>query len=85
MKSKLWLKEIRLLDITDEKGGKSMSEIKGQLLGIILVLVVFGAISVTMATVFKKTGQQVAQKAENPGAAAETAINSSGSLLTYGD
>ena len=63
-----------------------MSEIKGQLLGIILVLVVFGAISVTMATVFKKTGAQIAEKADDPAADAETVINAApapSGLLTY--
>ena len=63
-----------------------MSEIKGQLLGIILVLVVFGAISVTMATVFKKTGADIAERAEDPAADAETVINAASlqnELLTY--
>ncbi len=63
-----------------------MSEIKGQLLGIILVLVVFGAISVTMATVFKKTGAEIAEKADDPAADAETVINAASfqnELLTY--
>ncbi len=65
-----------------------MSEIKGQLLGIILVLVVFGAISVTMAQVFKKTGSDIAEKASDPASDAETVINASyvyteNSLLSY--
>ena len=63
-----------------------MSEIKGQLLGIILVLVVFGAISVTMATVFKNTGTKISQKANDPAGDAETVINAApfpNELLTY--
>ena len=63
-----------------------MSEIKGQLLGIILVLVVFGAISVTMATVFKSTASSISSKAEDPGANAETVLSSvalPNGLLTY--
>lgn len=44
-----------------------MSEIKGQLLGIILVLVIFGGISVAMATVFKNTAEQVSDKSEDLG------------------
>lgn len=52
-----------------------MSEIKGQLLGIILVLVVFGAISVAMASVYKATGEQIVEKATNPAGAAETEIS----------
>ena len=63
-----------------------MSEIKGQLLGIILVLIVFGAISVTMATVFKKTAQNISTKADDPSADAETVFSSvalPNSLLTY--
>ena len=54
-----------------------MSEIKGQLLGIILVLIVFGAISVTMATVFKSTAGQVAERSTNLGDAAEDKFNES--------
>ena len=42
-----------------------MSEIKGQLLGILLVLIVFGAVSVSMATVFSSTAAQIAEKSED--------------------
>ena len=56
-----------------------MSEIKGQLLGIILVLVVFGGISVAMATVFKNTATQVSNKSANLGAEAGQVFVDSGS------
>ena len=59
-----------------------MSEIKGQLLGVILVLVIFGGISVAMATIFKNTAGQVSSKSEDLGKEAGTVINSN-SLLTY--
>lgn len=36
-----------------------MSEIKGQLLGIILTLMVFGAVSVVIASVYSKTAAKV--------------------------
>lgn len=36
-----------------------MSEIKGQLLGIILTLMVFGAVSVTIAHVYKDSAAKV--------------------------
>ncbi len=44
-----------------------MSEIKGQLLGIILVLVIFGGISVAMASVFSNVSKQVENKSSNLG------------------
>lgn len=36
-----------------------MSELKGQLLGIVLVLLIFGAISVSMTTVFSSLTHKV--------------------------
>ena len=73
-----------------------MSEIKGQLLGIILVLIVFGAISVGMVSVFKKTANNVADRAAESTVAAELEAQKTdeeeegdgnfsviGSLLTY--
>ena len=42
-----------------------MSEIKGQLLGIILTLMVFAAVSVTIAAVYKTTAGKVTSKASN--------------------
>ncbi len=64
-----------------------MSEIKGQLLGIILVLIVFGAISVTMVKVFKDTASSVSDKAGEAGEAAQIEANKTSrmhdSLLTY--
>ena len=44
-----------------------MSEIKGQLLGLILVLVIFGGISVAMAGVFSNVSKQVQDKSKNLG------------------
>ena len=52
-----------------------MSEIKGQLLGILLVLVVFGAVSATLAGVFTKTANQISEKSEN---AAEIEVDEDG-------
>lgn len=52
-----------------------MSEIKGQLLGIILVLMVFGAVSVGLATVFKKTTDTVVEKANTITDGIDTALS----------
>lgn len=60
-----------------------MSEIKGQLLGIVLVLIVFGGISVAMAKVFKNTSGQITSKSEDAGADAEAQLSSSIGLLSY--
>jgi len=51
-----------------------MSEIKGQLLGIIMVLAIFGAISVSLATVFKTQSTVITEKAENVSGDAETVL-----------
>ena len=61
--------------ITDDGKEKHMSEIKGQLLGIILVLIVFGAISVSMAAVFRNTAKQVTDRSNGLGEAVETEMN----------
>ena len=42
-----------------------MSEIKGQILGIVLVLMIFGAVATSMATVFDKLGNTVNQKVDS--------------------
>ena len=42
----------------------SMSEIKGQLLGIILVLMVFGAVSAAMMVVFTNLTKSVEEKVD---------------------
>ena len=64
-----------------------MSEIKGQLLGIILTLMVFAAVSVTIAAVYKTTAGKVTQKANNIENGAQTELNSnsgqSSGLLHY--
>ena len=36
-----------------------MSEIKGQLLGLILVLVIFGAVSVGVSSIFKSSAEKI--------------------------
>ena len=54
-----------------------MSEIKGQLLGIILTLMVFAAVSVTIAAVYKTTAGKVTQKANNIENGAQTELNNS--------
>lgn len=41
-----------------------MSELKGQLLGIILVILVFGGISVMLANAFKTTAGRISQDAD---------------------
>ena len=46
-----------------QKGGKGMSEIKGQLLGIVLVLILFGAVATVMTTTFHSLTATVEQKA----------------------
>ena len=53
-----------------------MSEIKGQLLGIILTLMVFAAVSVTIAAVYKSTAGKVTQKANNIENGAQTELQS---------
>lgn len=52
-----------------------MSEIKGQLLGIILTLMVFAAVSVTIAAVYKTTAGKVTEKANNIENGAQTELN----------
>ena len=42
-----------------------MSEIKGQLLGIILTLMVFGGVAATVATIYKDSANKVSWYAEN--------------------
>ena len=42
-----------------------MSEIKGQLLGIILTLMVFGGVSATVAAVYSSSASKVSQYAEH--------------------
>ena len=41
-----------------------MSEIKGQLLGIILVLVIFGSVSAVIASLFNATKDEIATRTE---------------------
>lgn len=42
-----------------------MSEIKGQLLGIILTIMVFGGVSAVVAAVYDKTTSKIERYAEN--------------------
>lgn len=62
-----------------------MSEIKGQLLGIILTIVVFGATSLVLAQTFANTSDQVATQSANETDAITEALYGSGNLLSYGD
>ncbi len=62
-----------------------MGEIKGQLLAIILVLIVFGAISVALVQVFKDTADQVSEKTTGSTAAAQTEANKTRLLSYYGE
>ena len=56
-----------------------MSEIKGQLLAIILSLMVFGAVSGTVAAVYKTTAGQVTQKSSSITSGIDSALsNNSG-------
>ena len=59
-----------------------MSEIKGQLLGIILVLVIFGTVSVAVAQIFKESKDKMNEQATDIIDGAEDALTA-GSLLSY--
>ena len=59
-----------------------MSEIKGQLLGIILTLMVFAAVSVTIAAVYKRSASSVTQRSEGIEDSIDTELTSN-SLLHY--
>lgn len=59
-----------------------MSEIKGQLLGIILTVMVFAAISVTIAALYKGTANQVTERSENVADAVDTVLTNNG-LMHY--
>lgn len=39
-----------------------MSEIKGQILGIVLVLAIFGAVAAVMVTLFRNTATEIEEK-----------------------
>ncbi len=60
-----------------------MSEIKGQLLGIILTLMVFAAVSVTIATVYNQTASKVTEHAQNveQGASQELESGNTGAAI----
>ena len=60
-----------------------MSEIKGQLLGIIMVLIIFGAVSGTIAGVFLNSRETITEKSTNMTSGVETTLAQS--VLTYGD
>ena len=62
-----------------------MSEIKGQLLGIILTIVVFGATSIVLAQTFKNTSDQVATQSANETDSITEALYGDGQLLSYGN
>ena len=61
-----------------------MSEIKGQLLGIILVLVIFGTVSVAVAQVFKSSKEKMVTQAGSVTEAAEETI-SARAFLSYNE
>ena len=61
-----------------------MSEIKGQLLGLILVLVIFGTVSVAVAQIFKDSANKMNEEAEDITATAEATL-SSRALLSFDD
>ena len=61
-----------------------MSEIKGQLLGIILVLVIFGSVSVAVAQIFKNSKTKMTSEASEITSGAEATL-SSRALLSYDD
>lgn len=52
-----------------------MSEIKGQLLGIILVLAIFGAVSAGLAAVFAKTSDSIATQVETIATDTNTSVD----------
>ena len=64
-----------------------MSEIKGQLLGIIMVLLIFGTVSGVVAGVFATLKNTIASKSENMVSDVQTDLNSTsafdGELLVY--
>lgn len=51
-----------------------MSEIKGQLLGVILVLIIFAAVSTTMGLVFSQSVNKVSEKYSGVTSSAETQL-----------
>lgn len=59
-----------------------MSELKGQLLGIIMVLVIFGTVSVAVAQIFKTSKEKITTEATNITKDAEDTLNGR-ALLTY--
>ena len=61
-----------------------MSEIKGQLLGIIIVLMVFGAVSAAMVVVFRNLTAKVEEQVEN-GISKATDSSSAESIYHLGD
>ena len=62
-----------------------MSEIKGQLLGVILVLVIFGSVSVAIAQIFKNSATKMTTEANNITQEAEETLNGRVDLLGYHD
>lgn len=59
-----------------------MAEIKGQLLGIILTLMVFAAVSITVAAVYRASADKVTDRSVNIEDAVETELTKS-ALLHY--
>ena len=64
-----------------------MSEIKGQLLGIVLVVAVFGVVGGVLVTAFSKSAETIGSKIETDteptAASADNLIVSNDELLTF--
>lgn len=64
-----WFSDIEV----ERKGGKFMSELKGQLLGMILTLAAFGVIAAALVPAFKSSAESVNK---------QISVNDSGSVTT---
>lgn len=60
-----------------------MSEIKGQLLGIIMVLIIFGAVGGVLGALFGESTNKIIDKSENLTKPFEDAVTGSADLLSY--
>lgn len=61
-----------------------MSEIKGQLLGLIMVLIIFGAVGTVIAALFAESRDKIIDKSENLTKPFEDGIAGT-ALLSYND
>ncbi len=60
-----------------------MSELKGQLLGIIMVLIIFGAVGGVLGALFGESANKIIDKSENLTQPFEDAVTGSATLLSY--